>query len=261
MPISRIGSAAHAVSTGGNATRRLPRIAHTSLHGRLPSPATLKTPGTSCVVAYMRRADDVVVVHELHARVEAEDLGDDAAPSACANGVSRSLPNTLANRSSVTPDVRVVVGEVAQERLDLEQRALDRGARRTGARHVFAELVRVLEVGAVHERRSLHDDLPYRAPGRPAAARRFMVPITLISCRVRPVARVESTMRCECTTVSISVARTMRERIEYERVGRTNSVRSSGTRGSRVSSPTMTSTSGRCSSACATRPPSRCSDR
>ena len=53
-------------------------------------------------------------------------------------------------------------------------------------------------------------------PGDPAAARRFMVPITLISCRVRPVARVESTMRWELINVSISVALTMLERIEYE---------------------------------------------
>ena len=43
-------------------------------------------------------------------------------------------------------DVRVVVGEVAEERLDLEQRALDVGARRARARHLLAEPVRVLGV-------------------------------------------------------------------------------------------------------------------
>ena len=94
-------------------------------------------------------------------------------------------------------------------------------------------------------------------PDAPAAASRFIVPITLISCSVRPLARVESTMRCVCTIVSTWVARTMRARIEYDESVRTNSVRSSGMRGSRVSTPTTTSTSGRCSSSCATRPPQK----
>ena len=44
-------------------------------------------------------------------------------------------------------------------------------------------------------------------------------------------------MRCVWTTVSISVARTMRARIEYDESARTNSVRSSGTRGSLESRP------------------------
>ncbi|GIU91005.1 MAG: hypothetical protein KatS3mg010_2104 [Acidimicrobiia bacterium] len=79
--------------------------------------------------------------------------------------------------------------------------------------------------------------------------------MTLISWRCRPFACVESTIRCECTIVSIWVARTIRLRIEYDESARTNSVRSSGICGSRVSTPTTTSTSGRASSACATRPP------
>jgi hypothetical protein len=91
--------------------------------------------------------------------------------------------------------------------------------------------------------------------GAPAAASKFIVPMTLISCNVRLVARVESTTRWVCTMVSTWVARTIRARIECDESVRTNSVRSSGVRGSWVSTPTTTSTSGRCSSAWATRPP------
>ena len=69
-------------------------------------------------------------------------------------------------------------------------------------------------------------------PDAPAAASRLIVPITLISCSVRPLARVESTMRCVCRIVSTWVAATMRARIEYDESVRTNSVRSSGIRGS-----------------------------
>ena len=51
-------------------------------------------------------------------------------------------------------------------------------------------------------------------PAAPAAASRFIVPITLISCSARPEISVESTMRCVCRIVSTFVARTMRSRIE-----------------------------------------------
>ncbi len=59
--------------------------------------------------------------------------------------------------------MRVVVGEVAQERLHFEQGAFDGGASGARARHVLAELVGVLVVGAVDERRALQDDLAHRA--------------------------------------------------------------------------------------------------
>ena len=51
-------------------------------------------------------------------------------------------------------------------------------------------------------------------PDAPAAASKLMVPITLISCSRRLLARVESTMRCVCRIVSICAAFTMRARIE-----------------------------------------------
>ena len=51
-------------------------------------------------------------------------------------------------------------------------------------------------------------------PGADAAANRFMVPITLISCIVRARAAVESMIRNVWTIVSTRVACTMRLRIE-----------------------------------------------
>jgi len=51
-------------------------------------------------------------------------------------------------------------------------------------------------------------------PGDDAAAKRFIVPITLISCILRDDIVVESTTRKVCTIVSTLVAFTMRERIE-----------------------------------------------
>src|SRR5215207_2652025 len=92
-------------------------------------------------------------------------------------------------------------------------------------------------------------------PSAAAAASRFIVPMTLSSCRRRLLVRVESTSRCVWSTVSTCVARTMRRRIAYDASAFTNSVRVSGRRGSRVSTPTTSSTSGRCSSASAMRLP------
>ena len=51
-------------------------------------------------------------------------------------------------------------------------------------------------------------------PGAPAAANRFIVPITLISCSLRPLMRVLSISRNVCRIVSTCVASTMRARIE-----------------------------------------------
>ena len=51
-------------------------------------------------------------------------------------------------------------------------------------------------------------------PGADAAANRFIVPITLISCIVRDDMDVESTTMNVCTIVSTFVAFTMRDRIE-----------------------------------------------
>ena len=152
--------------------------------------------------------------------------------SACANGVSMSLPSTFANRSSVTATCGL---SSAKSRRNASTSSSDRSTavraarvRCMSSRNTFGSWKFAPYTSAELFTTTLRTGLP----GAPAAASRFIVPITLISCSVRPVARVESTMRCVCTTVSISVARTMRARIEYDESARTNSVRSSGTRGS-----------------------------
>ena len=91
-----------------------------------------------------------------------------------ANGVSMSVAEHVREPQQRDDHVRVVLGEVADERLDLEQRPLDA--------RVAAPRVRVMSsrkkygscvVRAVHERRALHDDLAHRAAGR--AGRREQV--------------------------------------------------------------------------------------
>src|SRR4051794_37196089 len=94
-------------------------------------------------------------------------------------------------------------------------------------------------------------------PSAAAAASRFIVPMTLTSWMRRLFVRVESTSRWVCSTVSTCVARTMRRRMVYDASACTNSVRASGRRGSRVSTPTTSSTSGSCSSRCAMRLPQK----
>jgi hypothetical protein len=80
-------------------------------------------------------------------------------------------------------------------------------------------------------------------PLAPAAARRLRVPMTLISWSTRLGTAIELVSRKVCTMVSTWVARTIRLRIEYFWSDRTNSVRSSGTRGSLVPRPRIISTS------------------
>ena len=79
--------------------------------------------------------------------------------------------------------------------------------------------------------------------------------MTFTSCSVRPVFPSDSVSRWVCRIVSTWVARTIRWRIEYEESARTNSVFSSGSRGSRVSTPTTSSTPGSPSRCCAMRLP------
>ena len=66
----------------------------------------------------------------------------------------------------MTFDVRAVVGEVAQERLDFEQRPLDVRGRRARARHLLAEEVGVGLARAVDEARALEHDLAHGAARR-----------------------------------------------------------------------------------------------
>ena len=81
------------------------------------------------------------------------------------------------------------------------------------------------------------------------------VPITLFSCARRAVVLAESTTSRVSTTVSISAACTILRISACWFETRTNSVRSSSRVGSSESTPTITSTLGLRSSACASRPP------
>ena len=83
----------------------------------------------------------------------------------------------------------------------------------------------------------------------------FIVPMTLFSWASRAEVVTESTTRRVSTTVSISAAWTMRRMSACWVPTRTNSVRSSSRVGSRVSTPTIASTSGSFSSAWASLPP------
>jgi hypothetical protein len=77
----------------------------------------------------------------------------------------------------------------------------------------------------------------------------------LFSCALRGEVTVESTTSRLSTTVSISAASTIRRSRPCWFVTRTNSVRSSSTFGSRLSTPMIASMSVCASSACASRPP------
>ena len=96
-------------------------------------------------------------------------------------------------------------------------------------------------------------------PAEPAAASRLSVPMTLISWRARLDTLTELVSRKVCTMVSTWVARTIRLRIEYFWSERTNSVRSSGTRGSLAPRPRIISISASASRAWAMRPPQKVS--
>ena len=153
--------------------------------------------------------------------------------SAIANGVSRSSPSTLAKRKQRDVDVRVVVGEVAKERLDLEQRPLDAACERAPCASCPRGRSTGRTCAAPYTRPELFSTtLRTGLPAAPAAASRFMVPITLISCSVRLARsrRVDDEVRVHDRVDLRRRARCARGSSDDESV-RTNSVRSSGIRG------------------------------
>jgi len=83
----------------------------------------------------------------------------------------------------------------------------------------------------------------------------FIVPMTLFSCAVRGDAAAESTMSRVSITVSIRAACTIRLSSACWVPTRTYSVRVSSHVGSDGLTPTIASTAGSRSSACARRPP------
>ena len=85
----------------------------------------------------------------------------------------------------------------------------------------------------------------------------FIVPITLASWAARADAVVESTIRRESTTVSISAACTIRRSSACWVPTRTNSVRSSSQVGSSGETPMIVSIAGSRSSVWASLPPQK----
>jgi hypothetical protein len=83
----------------------------------------------------------------------------------------------------------------------------------------------------------------------------FIVPMTLCSCAARRDASAESTISRVSITVSMSAACTIRRSSACWVPTRTYSVRRSSHVGSSGLTPTITSTPGSRSSACARRPP------
>src|SRR5687767_13773477 len=83
----------------------------------------------------------------------------------------------------------------------------------------------------------------------------FIVPMMLFSCALGEEVVAESTTSRVSTTVSISAASTTRRSSACWAPTFTYSVRSSSTLGSSLSTPITVSTSGKRSSACASRPP------
>ena len=185
------------------------------------------------------RRDDVILVHELDARIEAEDLGDDRSAERERERRVEVVAEHVGEAQQRDAHVRAVVGKVTQERLDLEQRAFDVGggsgrARRCPRGRSTDPSSRRRRPGRTLFSTTLRTGLP----DAPAAASRFIVPMTLISCRARDAARVESTMRCVCRIVSTCVAAhdAGEDRVRSSRCARTRCVRA-GSRGSRVSTP------------------------
>ena len=176
--------------------------------------------------------DDVVLVHELEARVEAEDRRHE-----------RQLERLGERRDDVGAEhvgepqqrhghVRVVLGEVAHVALDLEQAALDPAARRRAC----AASPRGTSPGPAVARRTRASTTSRRRCARccPAPTRRrsrFIVPITLISCIARPriCGRVDDEEACARSCRPAWPARCGRGSSSSRRL-RTYSVRSSWTR-------------------------------
>ena len=142
-------------------------------------PAQLKTPSQVVADRVLEAADDVVLVDELVARVEAEDRrhAGQREQRGCATS-RRSGPRPLAKRSTRDRDVGVALGEVARRRDSASTMSRSIGVRGGWRRRiVLGEERRVVLLAAVVVRARLEDDLAHR--------------------RVRPVARGEDVHRAD----------------------------------------------------------------
>ena len=121
-------------------------------------------------------------------------------------GVTMSVPRTLAKRST---DTTVAGLSSAKSRTNPSTSSRERSTRvRAGDVRAISSRNQVGSVDADPYTRVDDFTTTWRTgePDCPAAARRFMVPMTLISCRARLETRVESTTRKVWTMVSTWVA-------------------------------------------------------
>ena len=117
-------------------------------------------PGSVVDDGVVQRADDVVLVDELVARVEAEDARAPPAGSSSAVWlVSQVRPEAVAEAQRGDGDLGVARGELLDGVLGLDDVGLDPGARRVRALHVLGEEARVVALAAVVVRGGLEDDL------------------------------------------------------------------------------------------------------
>ena len=111
----------------------------TSLQGSLPAPATLKTPAIRLAGDVLEGTDDVVLLDELDQRVEADDGRQDPLPQVVADGRDDVGAQNVGEPEQADRQVRVVVGEVPDDRLHLDEGPLETGADGPGALVLLAE--------------------------------------------------------------------------------------------------------------------------
>ena len=118
----------------------------------------------------LQASDDVVLVDELVAGVEAEDRGDGGQAEPAGVGGANAGSQDVREAQDGDVDVRVAVGEVAHGALGLDDVALEHRRRRVRPAHLLGEERRVVLLAAVPVGAGLEDHLA-DGRSRPAARR------------------------------------------------------------------------------------------
>ena len=140
-----------------------------SLNASTPSAATLKAPGRSLRSRVRQRAHHVVLVHELVARVEAQDHRHDRQREQRRVGGLDVGPEHVRAAQHRDRDVRVAARRTRSTAASASTMSRSIGvARRVRPAHPLAEEGRIVLRGAVEVRRGLEDELAHGESG-PAA--------------------------------------------------------------------------------------------
>ena len=201
------------------------------------------------------RADDVVLVHELEAGVEAEHRRHQRQAQGLRQRRDDVGPEHVGEAQQRDGHVRVVDGEVADVALDLEQAALDPAADGRGAPVVLAEPHRVLRRAAVDEGRRLHDHVAHRAARRRRGGEEVhrADDVDLVQQPARHLGGVDDQEGVDDRVDLGGLHDAAEDRVVLVAADVLGALEPH--LGSSRSRPTMTSTSGSFSSAWATRPP------